>query len=121
MDQVVLGNSSLHVSGSPLYKKMTFALAGEIQSPTPCAEIVQNCSVFDRWAEVFPDPISPHDQIEEPGIKPRFDAIARGGNFEPFMQMLGLPSISLRYIDETLPDQNIPHFHTALHRCIAEF
>lgn len=103
---------------------MIYSIAKDLQSPTPCdsvEKLAENCTIFDRWTEVFPMRLQSYDEIQEDGAEPQFNAIALGGNYESFLQTIGIPPVALKCVGHQLPTHNIAHYHSASHRYASLF
>ena len=133
LDQVVLGSGSTIAEGSPLFQNLVFTVASDLSSVNDCGcssesglpyfspLIISNndlgcsaCSIYEKWREDHPSYLTQDLAFSEQVI-PKYDGLAMGGNFEPFFQNAGVPSMSIKCIDQK-PSFNLAHFRTASHR-----
>ncbi|XP_077868129.1 N-acetylated-alpha-linked acidic dipeptidase 2-like [Saccoglossus kowalevskii] len=84
LDAVVMGDYSFAASASPLLQKVIFEATKKVMSPS------NDQSVYDKWIEKHPSMLTGKEL-------PMIDVLGGTGDYLPFMQSVGVPSMELMY------------------------
>ena len=101
LDSAVNGNYSFRASGSPSLKSLVYQESMFLKDPYGQE---QDSSLFESWARKYPS-------ASEPG-KPSFKLLGAASDYTPFCHFIGVPSIDLRYVFNSMNRTLYPVYHT---------
>ncbi|KAM4664827.1 glutamate carboxypeptidase 2-like [Discoglossus pictus] len=89
VDLALAGNSTLRALATPILHKLVFEAAKKVENPNPSEVSAGRKTVFDTWLANLP---SSHDSTV-----PYVGVLGSGSDYSPFLQILGISSIDVRY------------------------
>ncbi|XP_018020759.1 putative N-acetylated-alpha-linked acidic dipeptidase [Hyalella azteca] len=101
IDQAFNGNYTFRAQASPLLRDIIYNATKEVPNPDPAEVAAGRTSVYDTWLHRLAD----LDDLTRPWI----GNLASGSDYYSFQQVLGVPSMDMRYTDTRYGE---PLYHT---------
>ncbi|CAG5106228.1 Oidioi.mRNA.OKI2018_I69.chr1.g2748.t1.cds [Oikopleura dioica] len=102
LDQAVLGKDICLSRGSPLFNTIATRLADEVDWDDCPISQGEDCTLLKNWEERYA-------RLDRSAF-PKFEPVNVGGNFEPFFQSSGVPTLAFHCFDDGW-NPNYPHYH----------
>ncbi|XP_040267546.1 putative N-acetylated-alpha-linked acidic dipeptidase isoform X2 [Bufo bufo] len=104
VDLALAGNSTLYALATPILHKLLFAAAKKVENPNPEEVRAGRRSVYDTWLKNGP---SSHD----PNL-PYVGNLGSGSDYSPFLQLLGVSAVDVRYNYDQYFLSSYPMYHS---------
>ncbi|XP_044128517.1 putative N-acetylated-alpha-linked acidic dipeptidase isoform X2 [Bufo gargarizans] len=104
VDLALAGNSTLYALATPILHKLLFAAAKKVENPNPDEVRAGRRSVYDTWLKNGP---SSHD----PNL-PYVGNLGSGSDYSPFLQLLGVSAVDVRYNYDQYFLSSYPMYHS---------
>uniref|UniRef100_H2Z1S5 glutamate carboxypeptidase II n=1 Tax=Ciona savignyi TaxID=51511 RepID=H2Z1S5_CIOSA len=102
VDMAVRGNFSFSANGVASLSQAVFDAAKTVPNPNPSEISSGRPTVYDTWKSIYPA-----------ADKPLFYGLGAGSDYAAFLQVIGIPSVDMRYTyDQSIGINTYPVYHS---------